>query len=513
MSHPTKPKYLPFRVLNIVGLLLGLISLGQALRTYWYVSGNLIRQEALREGERKVAFLARSARAAGMYDAAHLVPILDELRHELPARVMWVRILNLNGSVLAESGNAIGAPYTPGKLRQALADREQGSDIRQDAGGKVLIAVFPLRLGRASAARDGVLSTLGRSSSPVQRVPNSAATETGFDAPPRPAAAELGINLNGISVPFGRLRQNLTVSCSAAIALLASMIIIALRFGDYLRGKQLEQQMELARRVQRDLLTSSGCALSDNLESAAECIPAWEVGGDFYDAFADEQSRIAFVLGDVSGKGLAAALLMGVIHGAIRSSDWTRSASNHERSTHRLNELLCSETARERFASLFWCCYEPDLAVLRYVNAGHLPPMLVHRNLPGDIEVERLSEGGPVLGVLPIATYRSERVLVRPGDLLIIFSDGIVEALDPSEEEFGEERLLAVIRDNWDNSPAEISNTVLAQVRSFTGNDPPQDDQTLMVVRLQPVCVSRAAMDTEFAGEVSRARRLENSNV
>jgi serine phosphatase RsbU (regulator of sigma subunit) len=150
------------------------------------------------------------------------------------------------------------------------------------------------------------------------------------------------------------------------------MILLWLRFPHY-RGKQLEGQTELARQVQTDLLPAGGAAI-ENLDFAAACVPAWQVGGDFYDVFSAGDARIAIVLGDVSGKGLPAAVVAGVLLGAVRASSWTAGSGEHEASSRRLSELLRTRTSLERFASLFWCYYESESQLLRYVNAGHLPP-------------------------------------------------------------------------------------------------------------------------------------------
>jgi sigma-B regulation protein RsbU (phosphoserine phosphatase) len=295
---------------------------------------------------------------------------------------------------------------------------------------------------------------------------------------------EIAIYMNGVSTRFGPLLQNLIVGVLAAFALMAAAFVIGIRFRNYLRGKQVEEQLAMARRVQFDLLPP-GKLLTHDLEFAAQCVPAWQVGGDLYDAFETDDHKVALVLGDVSGKGISAALLMGVVQGAVHASSATGPAVNHEQSAERLNQLLCLKTARERFVSLVWCYFDPEASMLSYINAGHLPALLVRRQQDGRFEVLHLDEGGPVLGVLPGATYRQSHVAVQPGDLLVVFSDGIFEALNASDEEFGEERILDVVRENWTGTPTRICDAVLAGVRNFLGETPAHDDQTLMVVRLQ----------------------------
>jgi sigma-B regulation protein RsbU (phosphoserine phosphatase) len=140
----------------------------------------------------------------------------------------------------------------------------------------------------------------------------------------------------------------------------------------------------------------------------------------------------------------------------------------------------------ERFASLFWCYYEPESQLLRYVNAGHPPPILVRRKGEGELEIQRLTEGGPVLGLLQGANYRQGQAVVGAGDLLVLFSDGVVEATNASGEQFDEDRLLAVILENSAGSAAEIREETLKRVRAFLGQEPAQDDLTLVVARVLP---------------------------
>jgi len=463
MDESAKHRYFLFKASIVLGVLLGFVLLFQTVWTYRLVAGIMVRQEAKREADRKLQALIRESRPAGNRDVATLHPLMDELIKEAPQQIAWMRILDITGKPLALSGKAGEAPvYAADALDKIVEDRERLPDVRKTAAGQVLVTLNPLFVGLPPAGR-GLARTM-----------------------PGVGIVEIAIYLNGVSTRFGPLRQNLIVGCSAGFALLAAVIVIGIRFRNYLRGKQVEEQLAMARLVQFDLLPP-GKLLTRDLEFAAQCVPAWQVGGDFYDAFETDDHHIALVLGDVSGKGLSAALVMGVVQGAVHASNATGPAANHEQSADRLNQLLCMKTARERFVSLVWCYFDPLSSVLGYINAGHLPPLLIRRTVSGTFEVHRLDEGGPVLGVLPGATYRQTQVAVQPGDLLVVFSDGILEAANALDEEFGEERILAAVEENWAGSPTEICDAVLAKVRIFLGKELPHDDQTLMVVRLQGV--------------------------
>ncbi|HEX8813380.1 MAG TPA: PP2C family protein-serine/threonine phosphatase, partial [Terracidiphilus sp.] len=235
------------------------------------------------------------------------------------------------------------------------------------------------------------------------------------------------------------IRRNLAINIASALALLLTVGLTAWGFRSYTFGKQLEQQVEIARQVQANLLPKHP-VVSGDVQVAVEYQPAQQIGGDFYDAFQTEHG-LALVVGDVSGKGIPAALLMGVITGAVRSSAWTDSRASHERETCELNRLFCERAADDRFASMFWSYCDPQLRTVRYVNAGHCAPVLIGlRN--GQPEIRRLDVGGAVLGVLPAASYTQGSAEIRAGDILVLYSDGLVEAENASGEEFGEARLL-----------------------------------------------------------------------
>lgn len=283
------------------------------------------------------------------------------------------------------------------------------------------------------------------------------------------------------------VETNLIVNGAAALALLGAVGVIAARTRYLHRAQSWEQQLQQGRAVQTQLVPAHGADVA-NVAIAAEFLPACEVGGDLYDVFPASDGRVAFAVGDVSGKGLPAALLMGLIHGAVRSNPWYRDAMAHESFAQGLNDLLYGRTAAAKFASLFWGSYDPETARLSYVSAGHCPGFVVRND-----RVERLDSSGPVLGVLKQSRYAQVSVDFEPGDLLVLYSDGIIEAVNEKDEEFGEARLASVLRSCAGSTATETRESILSEYRRFLGKLSPDDDVTLLVLEAAPVHVSLAA--------------------
>ncbi len=481
MSERVKSKYLWFRLTIALGLGLGLLLLVQTVMTYRHVTNGLLRQEAQREADRRLQSIGRSARLMGARDPAALTPVLHELVHESPQLIAWIRILDRQGHVVAESEKIASAPvYKPGDLGRGPGDRDRRPEERDAQGGRVYIALGPLRMGPPPFVRPP-----GDPSARIAEGPEARPAVVP-PAPPGPHPpgdfVETAIYLNNVSANFGPLRQYLLISCSAAFALMGAVVLIGLRFPHYMRGRRVEEELSLARRVQLDLFPMENSQDVD-MPFSAKCVQAWQVGGDLYDVFETDDREVTLLLGDVSGKGLPAALLMGVVQGAVRASSSSSAAISHEQSAERLNHLLCMKTARERFVSLFWCYFDRENSVLRYINAGHLPPLLIRGNA-NEMEIVRLDVGGPVLGLLPGARFTQGEVAVEPGDLLVAYSDGIVEAENANGDEFGEDGVVSAIRRCSGKTPNEICAAILADVKTFLGSAMPQDDQTLLVARL-----------------------------
>jgi hypothetical protein len=522
------------------GLILGLLLLGQTVITYRYVSRNLVRQEAQTEASSSATALGRLSRDKAR-DTATLTPFIDELIRLSPEKIAWMRVLNTDGKVIASGGDLRAAPaWTAATLQTEMlpvpGGRGPKQDVRLTPSGDVLLAINrfgggrggrggpPNDQGRAGQERGGTPSSIDTNrdqpAPPFMVMPDQQAQQ----APPRfPDAGrgfsgaqgrgggggrgpggpfvETAIYLNGVSVSLSPLLAQLGVGCTAAFALLAAVIIIGLRFPNYMSGRQYEEELALARRVQRDLFPREDLHTT-NVEFAARFIPSRQVGGDLYDIFQTDDGGVAMVLGDVSGKGLSAALLMGVVQGAVRTSSDTGLSANHEYAAARLNHLMCMKTGRERFVSLFWCYLNPEGTKLSYINAGHLPPILVRERF-GQADAWRLEQGGgPVMGVIPGAMYRQAEVDIKPGDLLVVFSDGVSEATNAQGGEFGEDGIVESVKRAWQKSAGGVCDSVLADVRDFLGNELPHDDQTLMVVRLERVGDPNGIAPVEVGSEL-----------
>jgi sigma-B regulation protein RsbU (phosphoserine phosphatase) len=142
--------------------------------------------------------------------------------------------------------------------------------------------------------------------------------------------------------------------------------------------------------------------------------------------------------------------------------------------------MLSERTACERFATLFWGVFDPVTSTLRYVNAGHAAPMLMRA---GQEQIERLKEGGPVLGMLPKASYSAGTVKIGAADTLVLYSDGINESTNRNEEEFGDDRIKQAIVDGCAESTSQLCHAIMNQIHTFANGAPPQDDRTLLVVK------------------------------
>jgi sigma-B regulation protein RsbU (phosphoserine phosphatase) len=249
---------------------------------------------------------------------------------------------------------------------------------------------------------------------------------------------------------------------------------------------RLESELEIAREVQSQLFPRSAPEVP-GLRLYGVCKAARSVSGDYYDFLKLGENRVCLVLGDVSGKGISAALLMAAIQSALRAQfyDGFAPTSGSHRlplSTaavvSRLNRQLYESTPREKYVTFFFALYDAATRSLTYTNAGHLPPVLLGRG-----KVERLRVGGTVVGLFSPINYEQAEIQIQPGDLLLAFTDGITEPENIYGEEFGEDRMLEVVRRALNASPQILVEEIYRSVSDWTGSPELQDDMTLVVAK------------------------------
>jgi phosphoserine phosphatase RsbU/P len=260
--------------------------------------------------------------------------------------------------------------------------------------------------------------------------------------------------------------------------------------------ERLQSEIAIAQQVQAQLFPREDVQLS-SLELHGVCKPARTVSGDYYDFLQLGGEKLGIAVGDISGKGISAALLMATVHSAVRvfefggmNADRALGASVGSRPSPSsdaiqspaqvlwlLNRHLYNSTPAEKYATLFLSLYDGTSRTLTYSNGGHLPPMLVGRD-----SVQRLEDGGTVVGLFEVMPYEEKSVVMSPGDIFLAYSDGITE---PENEfgEFGEHRLLKTIRENFDLPLARISEIVITAVQDWIGAAEQPDDVTLVLAR------------------------------
>ncbi len=241
--------------------------------------------------------------------------------------------------------------------------------------------------------------------------------------------------------------------------------------------KRLEEQLAMARHVQERFLPRQ---LPDTpgLDVFARCIFSLEVAGDYYDVVSLAGGRTLMAVGDVSGKGAGAALIMANMQAALRTLSGIDIDLGEV--VGRINDMIVRNTDPEQYITFFVAIFEPDTATLIYVNAGHNPPFVLH----GSGERTLLETGGPVVGALEGLQYEQGRLKLQPGDLLIAYTDGVTEAMNEHEVEFGEERLEELLRGNRTAKLEDLVTTIQKRVEGFSGvRDQFADDFTLLLAR------------------------------
>jgi serine phosphatase RsbU (regulator of sigma subunit)/dihydrofolate reductase len=269
---------------------------------------------------------------------------------------------------------------------------------------------------------------------------------------------------------------------------------------------KLEREIEIAREVQERLFPQTFPEVA-GVEMAAHCRPAQVVGGDYYDLISIRDGllagaghargenvssasgttahgcdRLGIAIGDISGKGVSAALLMASLHASLRAQTLSGAGDLGTKMAN-VNRLLYEASDSNRYATFFYAELDCDSRKFHYVNGGHNPPAVLRKE-DGAWQVFRLADGGPVVGLLAGAAYKQQMLQLLPGDILLAFTDGISEAINAAEDEWGEDRMIAEAQAHSDLSAAELLQQLFRAADAFAAGAPQHDDMTLVVLRI-----------------------------
>jgi len=244
------------------------------------------------------------------------------------------------------------------------------------------------------------------------------------------------------------------------------------------KRERLNRELEIAREVQ-EYLFPQRLPPVPGLDYCGQCWPAREVGGDYYDFLELPDDKLGIAIGDVSGKGVGAALMMACLEASLRAlASVVRDPADL---MGRVNGLVCQASAANRYATLFYGEYDPVTRCLTYVNAGHNAPVVL-RNCGDVCEVLRLETGGPVIGLLP-QRYQRGVLFHELGDLVVLFTDGVSESMNLHYKEWGEERLIELAKTCHGLPALHAMRRILAAAQAFAEGAPQHDDMTLVVLR------------------------------
>jgi len=245
------------------------------------------------------------------------------------------------------------------------------------------------------------------------------------------------------------------------------------------RHRELRKELEDAAEIQAQLLPASVPRLK-SAQLVGRCFPARSARGDHYDFIEMPGSKVGLALSDVAGQGMAASLLMASVGNLLRAQD--AASGSLPEMLQRINHQLRAPAQEARYCSLFYGVYDDASRRLMYVNAGHTPPLLLTEE-----EAQFLDSTGPVLGLLPKVAHQARTITLQPGSILLIYSDGVVEARNSRGEDYGRDRLTLAVAAAREADAERLLARVLADIRDFEGGGPLEDDQTLVLLKVNPL--------------------------
>jgi sigma-B regulation protein RsbU (phosphoserine phosphatase) len=274
-------------------------------------------------------------------------------------------------------------------------------------------------------------------------------------------------------------RRTFTQSDLRLIALIANMAAVkienALLLEEQLEKKRIEEQLAVAAQIQRRLLPQMNPE-NPNYEIYGVNHSCYQIGGDYYDFIDKGNSKLAVVIADVSGKGVGAALLMAAFQASIRTL--VKGEENPASLMAHLNNVMFENSPPNKYITVFYGEIDTLNHTFEYVNAGHNPALYVKTD-----GHELLGACGPVIGIIANAQYKSAQIRMDVNDLLFLYTDGITEAVDPEEKEFGEDGVLKVLMSNRNSNVEDLAHLLERNISDFTKGAPPLDDSTLIFVR------------------------------
>jgi len=343
---------------------------------------------------------------------------------------------------------------------------------------------YPLPEGYAIPAEAPALARLTESRDPV-RVDGAHRLKDPLDAElllPLASRKELigfiGLGPKKSEEPYSPSDSSLlrTVASQTGLALENSRLSEAFA-AEVAKREMLNREIEIAREVQQRLFPQNQPEVP-TLQYAGHCRPARGVGGDYYDFLALSSGRLGLAIGDVSGKGVPAALLMASLQASVRGQSQAAPGKVADLMTN-VNRLVCDASPENRYATFFYGQFDPATRRLTYSNGGHNPPIILRGG-----EVLRLEAGGPPVGLFRPSRYEQDEIELHPGDTVVLFTDGISEAENPGEEEWGEEALIETVRHCEGLTPNEVISQVIAAADTFAAGAPQHDDMTVVIARV-----------------------------
>jgi len=247
-------------------------------------------------------------------------------------------------------------------------------------------------------------------------------------------------------------------------------------FEEAIEKEKIEKELELAAQIQKDLLPREN-PKCEKFETAGSNIPCHQVGGDYYDFITIDPCHLGIIIADVSGKGVSASLLMASLRGALHSE--VHPQYKLEDMAAKLNNFVHRSSAINRFITFFFCELNRESGELRYINAGHNPPLILNRKG----EIHRLESCGLCLGVFPSVSYQAKKVTLNPGDVALLFTDGITESQNKGKEEFTEERLINILKKHSNLSAQKLLEKIFDEIDSFISGADQTDDMTLVTIK------------------------------